>query len=508
MKDLDASPGFDPVSALPSLREALTLAFRSWKTIVAAALLPPILALAIAFMITPQYGAEGKLLVKPGREYLVQVDSMRPAPVGPAATMAEQINTEIEILNSRDLFLRVLSEIGIEKVYPEIAANPPAKLSVEDAAVKALGADLSAAPVKLANVINITYTNADADIAVEVLNRLIAGFVDLHVQAFSAFKSRPIQEQVSRLERQIAELDDQRARFKVANGLFSVPEQRTALVQRREQAVQEILAARAQQQELQTQISYVNQQLTKRPRIAAAGVEEMPSRAYEAAQDRLTQLRQRQASLLQSLGPAHPQVIEGDAAVRAAERELKSISKTAPVSRTAVNPVVDDLESRRVTAGAALAPLEGRISELQKRISETEEALQALEENSTKLADMDREITALELDLRLLHDSLADTQMKEGLDQAEVSNVTMVEQPHAPAKPVKPHKLMFLLAGTVVGGLAALGALLATLTLRTTFVAVETIERTLGLPVLAALPAVPTLRLPAPRGLPAIHPAS
>lgn len=33
MKDLDASPGFDPVSALPSLREALTLAFRSWKTI-------------------------------------------------------------------------------------------------------------------------------------------------------------------------------------------------------------------------------------------------------------------------------------------------------------------------------------------------------------------------------------------------------------------------------------------------------------------------------------------
>ena len=123
---------------------------------------------------------------------------------------------------------------------------------------------------------------------------------------------------------------------------------------------------------------------------------------------------------------------------------------------------------------------------------------------------MDRQITALELDLRILHDSLADTRMKEALDQAEVSNVTVVEPPYAPAKPVTPRKLMFLLAGMVVGGLAALGALLAALTLQSTFIAVETIERTLGLPVLAALPAVPALaaRLPAPRGLPAIHHAS
>lgn len=51
-----------------------------------------------------------------------------------------------------------------------------------------------------------------------------------------------------------------------------------------------------------------------------------------------------------------------------------------------------------------------------------------------------------------------------------------------------------LLAGMMVGGLAALGALLAALTLRATFVAVETIERTLGLPVLAALPAVPAIQ--------------
>ena len=121
--------------SLPSMREALTLAFRRKWRIILAFVLPPIIAVAVSFLMTPQYGAYTKLLVKAGREFLAQSDAVHPAPVAPSSTMQESINSEIEILTSRDLSLEVLHDIGIDKVYPDLAEHPPRNMSLDDAAL-------------------------------------------------------------------------------------------------------------------------------------------------------------------------------------------------------------------------------------------------------------------------------------------------------------------------------------------------------------------------------------
>lgn len=493
--------------ALPSLREALTVAFSKWKTIALAFLLPPVLAVAFAFLLTPYYGASSKVLVKAGREYIPETDSTRAPMVAPASKMEEQINSEIEILTSQNLLLQVLREVGIDKVYPDIVANPPAKVSIEEAAVKAFSDDLQIAPVKLSNVIGVTYLNQDRNVAVESLQRLLALFISRHVQAFSSQRVHLLEEQVKDYEGKIAGLEKARAQFKIENDVFSAPEQRTALVQLREKTLQDLLAAQTQQQELKTQIDFLNSQLTKRPRVSGAGSDEQPSTLYLSTRDRVAQLREQRAKLLESLGPRHPQVVEVEGNLRSAEQSLTKIPKTEPVLKTAVNPVADQIDGQRITAGAALAPLTGRAAALKEQLDDVHSRLQAIERNVIAVDDMDRQIDSLEKDLRILRDSLADAKIKENLDQGQVSNISIIEEPNASERPARPKKILFLAAGLVIGLLAALGAFLAALTLRSTFVAVETVERALGLPVLAAVPATPRLagpfgpaRLPPPGG--------
>src|SRR5689334_21801660 len=115
-------------SVYPSLREALTIVFRRQRAITLSLLIPPLLAVGVALFITPLYQSDSKVLIKAGREFLPGSDESRSSPNAPSSTMQEAINSEIEILTSRDLTLEVLSQVGIDNVYPKLA-NPGFSLS-------------------------------------------------------------------------------------------------------------------------------------------------------------------------------------------------------------------------------------------------------------------------------------------------------------------------------------------------------------------------------------------
>jgi len=57
-------------NAVMSLREVLAIGFRKKWTVLAAFLLPVLLAITALFVLTPIYRAETAVVVKTGREYL------------------------------------------------------------------------------------------------------------------------------------------------------------------------------------------------------------------------------------------------------------------------------------------------------------------------------------------------------------------------------------------------------------------------------------------------------
>ena len=61
------------------------------------------------------------------------------------------------------------------------------------------------------------------------------------------------------------------------------------------------------------------------------------------------------------------------------------------------------------------------------------------------------------------------------------------QRPDAPAKPAGPRHLPFALAGILIGIVGAGGVLLYNLVFRETLITVESVERIIGLPVVASV---------------------
>jgi len=78
--------------------------------------------------------------------------------------------------------------------------------------------------------------------------------------------------------------------------------------------------------------------------------------------------------------------------------------------------------------------------------------------------------------------------MTEDLDKGNVVSVSVVQQPAAPARPAGPRHLPFALAGILIGLVGASGVLIYLLVFRETLITVESVERIIGVPVLASVP--------------------
>src|SRR6185312_3726411 len=99
-------------------REVLSILFKERRKLLGAFLGLAVGVIAYSYLLTPYYDATGRLLVKTGREFQVRSDPTQPVASVPSTTKQEIVNSEIQILTSRDLVLAVVNRIGAAKLYP------------------------------------------------------------------------------------------------------------------------------------------------------------------------------------------------------------------------------------------------------------------------------------------------------------------------------------------------------------------------------------------------------
>src|SRR5579864_5324187 len=162
-------------------REVLSILFKEWKKLAIVFFGLAFLVIGWSYALTSYYEASTRLLVKSGREFQVRSDPNQPVASVPSATKQEIVNSEIQILTSRDLVEAVIRKIGPERLYPGSvgwlawlrstpAADDPA---VMEQAIKNFYDNFKASPVELADVIEVTYRNPSHDLAVQALNTLV-----------------------------------------------------------------------------------------------------------------------------------------------------------------------------------------------------------------------------------------------------------------------------------------------------------------------------------------------
>jgi uncharacterized protein involved in exopolysaccharide biosynthesis len=474
-------------------REVLSILFKERAKLIGIFVVLTALVIGYSLVMTRSYQASARLLVKSGREFQVRSDPNQPVAAAPSVTKQEVVNSEIQILTSRDLIEAVINKIGADRLYPpglfSFSFFSSGGKSATDAEVRAFEADFRAAPVELADVIEVSYRNPNAQLAVETLNTIIDLYQKKHAEMFADPRYKFLEQQTQQYEQQLDQVTQKVTQIKNSRGVFDVDAQRSKLIDDRSSTNTILQQLNATVVELRARIDYLRKALKTTPQMVAGTSTQ--SEVLDQALARLLdtqvkaqQLRDRYVADVKPLQDARQEMAQLQSFIKTTAGARKSSSQR--------NPTYDDMSIALSRAEADAAPLDKQIAVRTAQLANIDDRLRKLEEGGKALDDAQRERRTLEELVHTYRTQYEAARLAEEQNSAHAVSVSLVQKPVASDRLI-PGRLPFVFAGILIGLVGSAGMLIYLLVFRETLITVESVERIIGVPVLAS---VPTSRRP------------
>ena len=233
--------GKQPKTSAVSLRWLLSVLFRRWLRIAFVVICVLALTATAVVYLPPHYRSEAKLLVRLGRES-VAIDPT--ASIGQSAVPMEgrdkEINSEIELLKSRQLVESAVKSIGANRLLSLRPGQPETPENVAKA-ITLVESKLEIEAVPESNVLSIQFEAHQPELAQALIARLIDSYLDERASIYRGqgdlkffedqlAKARDEQDQI---QKQIQDLRD-------SSGVADTTAQRAALIKQIDDLQQEI----------------------------------------------------------------------------------------------------------------------------------------------------------------------------------------------------------------------------------------------------------------------------
>ena len=422
----DQSPVVQQEAPGSSLRDLLQVLFKHQAKILTIFIATVVTVAVGSFYTAPVYEATASVLVKIGREYLTKPE------VGDARNLMivnqeEIINSEIQILNNRELIEKVITAMGVDTIYPRLDSSPPAGIAPLEAAVLKFSKDLKVEGVKKSNVIRISFQHRDPEVAATALAFLVDVFKAKHLEVFSNSQSSFLEKQLAEYEQRLKRSESALEAFKQENQIYSVEEQRSLLLKQRVDLDTALKATHSRVDELQKKIASYREQL--------------PGIAQNKAR------------------------------------------YTQPDS----NPVYQEVEKEMLKAETEFASQRAGAVTIARQLAQLDRTIQAVDQKQNELRNLQRELSTNEKNYLTYVEKLEQARISDELDKQNIANISVVQAPATPRKPVKPNILLNIVLSVLLGAVSGLGYAFFAEHASQSFSTPEQVERRLGLPVLASI---------------------
>ena len=461
----------------------------------------------------PQYKAEAKLLVRYIRDSkAVDVAVGTQAQIrSPDERGDNIINSELEILTSRDLANQVVEAVGADKVLGKAggATNRAAAASV---VVKGLAVEVP----RRSNVIKVTFQHPDPETAQTVLHQLILSYrrknFEVHraVGIFDEFLTKKTDE----LRALLSQTDEDLRKLKLKANVTSLDESKRNIADQLAHIRQQLVDAEAELAQRRTVLAQLQQQLAlasaaptnAAPTNAALAVVEPPldpekERQYRSICARLESVRNRELDLLLQFTAASPEV--------KAVREQLAVAEQAKLKLETEEPRLLRAQSRELAASppllsllpgrsapvtdlaaeqAQVAALIARISVLTNYLAEARAEIASLNEAEGGITDLQRRKEIAEANYRYFSAGLEQTRIDAALGSTDTSSVSIVEEASLAGRDLTPtlKAVLIALCAGLGGGIGL--ALLLEFGLSQTIKRPIDIEQKLRLPLFLSIP--------------------
>ncbi len=464
-------------------RDFLTPVFYYKRIAIIAFLVPVLLALVAAVLAKPVYTAQSRLLILLGSEYTFRSGAAGDERV--SFDRAQIVNAEMEILQSRELRLRTIREVGLEKIYPGTAPTPAAL----DRAAEQLSRDLAVQAIPQSNVVEVSLRNREPRVAAEVLGKLLALYAERRLEVFQQADIQAVVEQRDNLRRRLDEIEGSITRFSdehslsdYSQDLIDAQAQKTALSAQIQQFDQQIASAQARTRQYRGRSAAAPQDIELQSDIG-------PSMASQDLNLTLLRLQEQRRQAVAKFKDGYPLIKELDAQIATVQAAIAAAPKQQlEVVRRGANPLRQQFD-------AALATNESEAAGLSVGRQRLEQSLQAAQVRVDELVgigpvwrELLRNRSVIEAAYQEIAKRAEDARL-ESIFSRSRANVRVIQAPEA-LPSGHSGRLTILAIGVLLGAVSAAAGVVIAATFSQVMISPADVEAKLELPTLAAPPAI------------------
>ena len=477
-----------------NLREGASALFRRKFLVLFTFLAVVVGAIIVTLLLPNRYEARMKILVKNQR---VDIAITPEATTGTNTPTVEnevsenQINSEIELLTSKDLLTQVVTSTGLDKQEASLFNRSMTDAVRVERAVNRLTKDLSINPVRKANVITISYASDSPQLSAAVLKNLGDLYLEKHLKlnhpvgATDFFK-----EKADEYEKQLKESEQKLTDFQQSNNLVVLSQQKELTLQKTAEAKAKMMDADAALNEATNRIARVEQQLGAIPKRIVTQSKQLPNQySAERLNTMMVELQNRRTQLLTKFRPDDRLVKEVDEQMRTTQLALdRAEQKTSVEEATDLNPLRQTLETELSRARLDQAGAKARRDTLTGQLQQYEGALQKLEGNTARHDDLQREKKEAENNYQLYAKKREEARIADELDRQKITNVSIAEAATVPQLPSSPNRPLNLVLGVFLATFLSLGSVFSAEMLSEVVHTPGQLEALTGAKVLATVP--------------------
>ena len=475
----------------PSVRELAMVLFRQRRVFMCVAGLVLAAAVLYAFAGT-KYEASMKVLVRRGRaDAPVSAAENAPLDLTRIAITEEELNSEVELLRDDEVLRRVVLEtrVGGRDWLHFLRLGEGNAQRVERAA-RRLAKKLQVEPIKKTNLIAISYSADDPQVAAKVLQSVAKAYLDKHMEVHrpaGEFHFFDQQRAESRL--QLEEAKGRLLEFTVSHGVVAAAEQRDLALQKMSEVDSSYRHTRIELAETQQRVWELGDQLVKLPERTTTQVRIADNpELLKALKSSLLDLELKRTQLLTKFEPGHRLVQEVDQQIGQAEATIAA-ENALPLrdETTDKNAHYEWAKSELQLAQVQLKGLQAREAATFTQEAAYRAMARQLGEDAITQDDLLSTEKAAEENYLSYVRKREEARMDDALDERGIVNVAIAEHPLVPALPVW-SAFTVLAIGLAAAGAAGTGAAFVADYVDPAFRTPDDVLAYLNSPVLASLP--------------------
>ena len=477
------------------------------------------------FLFSEVFRSEATLMVRLGRES-VSLDPT--ATTGQVVSVGRdkenEINSELAILQSRQLAERVVDAIGVDMILkgPDKApgesvlgkawhgihrllkasgrgleeimrSGPEADLAAagreRDKAVRFLMKSLIVETTKKSSIISLSYDAESPEMARDVLARLIDLYLDMHINAHRTTGSYQFfDQQKDEIHRALVNTEKELKSLKNSSGVSALTEQRRILLERTGSLQRDLEKSQTDMAASAAAIRSLHEKLAATPRmLVTTETSGAPNSAADELRKRLNELQLKEQELLSVFTLESIPVKEMRRQIDEARLLLEKTVQPRQVT-TEINVSYQEIRSLLIKEESGLPSLLAKAETLKAQLLKAVDDLTILNETEMRLTRLQREMEIQESNYRKYSASLEQSRIDHELEMQKISNISVVQKASYSLKPVWPRKLINLAVGLFLGVFGAVGLAFSSEYLDHSLKKPEDINNKLQVPMLAAIP--------------------